>query len=171
MKIAWLCVQFYTPVSNRCVWNSQIHSFEGVSTYLCVYIVFFRFDPIVQQVLLFGILYHTASCIALGTNPFNVLVTGKTEATDCNGQLPTVYTPLLTPLCLLTAPQVPMTWSQATPPLIQRGGLMLRTYFSWMHSVVQLAIHFPFPSCPAEMLISHTSQWLHSSLDKYRLVV
>ena len=37
MEIAWLCARSYIPVSNGCVWNSQIYSFEGVSTYVCVY--------------------------------------------------------------------------------------------------------------------------------------
>ena len=37
MVIACLCARFYTPVSSWCGWNSQIHSFEGVSTYF-VYI-------------------------------------------------------------------------------------------------------------------------------------
>ena len=37
MEIAWLCAQFYTLVSNWCGWNSQIHSFERVSTYFCIY--------------------------------------------------------------------------------------------------------------------------------------
>ena len=36
-EIAWLCAQFYTPVSNGSGWNSQIHLFEGVSTYFCIY--------------------------------------------------------------------------------------------------------------------------------------
>jgi hypothetical protein len=39
MEIAWLCARFYKPVSNWCVWNTQIHSFEVVSTYFCVYIL------------------------------------------------------------------------------------------------------------------------------------
>ena len=33
MDIAWLCAQFYTPVSNWWGWKSQNPSFEGVSTY------------------------------------------------------------------------------------------------------------------------------------------
>ena len=40
MEIAWLCARFYIPVSNVCGWNSQIHKFEGVSTYFCKYNVF-----------------------------------------------------------------------------------------------------------------------------------
>jgi hypothetical protein len=39
IKIAWLCVRFYTPVINGCAWHSRIHKFEGVSTYF-VYIVY-----------------------------------------------------------------------------------------------------------------------------------
>ena len=39
MDIAWLCACFYTPVSNGCGGNRRIHSFEGVSTYLCIYSV------------------------------------------------------------------------------------------------------------------------------------
>ena len=41
MEIAWQCAWRYTPVSNGCGWNSRIHSFEGVSTYFCVYNVWF----------------------------------------------------------------------------------------------------------------------------------
>jgi hypothetical protein len=33
IEIAWCCAWFYTPVSNRCGWNGQIHGFEGVSAY------------------------------------------------------------------------------------------------------------------------------------------
>ena len=39
MEIAWLCAQFYKPVNNGCGWNSQIHQFEGMSTYFCLYSV------------------------------------------------------------------------------------------------------------------------------------
>ena len=39
MEIALLCARFYTPVSNRCGWNSLIRSFERVSIHTFVYIV------------------------------------------------------------------------------------------------------------------------------------
>jgi hypothetical protein len=39
MEIAWRCARFYRAVSNGCGWNSQIHSFEGVSPYFCIYSV------------------------------------------------------------------------------------------------------------------------------------
>ena len=39
MEITWLCARCYTPVSNGCGWNSQIHSLEGVSIYFCIYSV------------------------------------------------------------------------------------------------------------------------------------
>jgi hypothetical protein len=39
MEIAWRCARFYTPVKNRCGWNSQIHGLEGVSIYFCIHSV------------------------------------------------------------------------------------------------------------------------------------
>ena len=41
MEIELLCARFYTPVSNGCGWNSWINSFEGVSTYFCIYSVYY----------------------------------------------------------------------------------------------------------------------------------
>ena len=40
MEFAWLCAHFYTPVNNGCGWNSESHSFEGMSTYLSIYGVY-----------------------------------------------------------------------------------------------------------------------------------
>ena len=37
MSIAFLWAWCYTPVSNGFGWNSRIHSFEGLSTYFCIY--------------------------------------------------------------------------------------------------------------------------------------
>ena len=45
-EIAWLCAWFHTPVSNVCGWNSHIHSFEGVSTYFCIYSVYMKHKEI-----------------------------------------------------------------------------------------------------------------------------
>ena len=45
MVIAWLCARRYTTISNGCGWSSRIHKFEGVSTYFCIYSIFWTILP------------------------------------------------------------------------------------------------------------------------------